>query len=1427
MLVKLSTLLQSHGDPILRQESQLCLTATSLVFLNHCFEIINSGQQGTSEEENKQRGISYRDKEAITFLLDFLRRTPSLRLVQGNCPHFDGLIDISCFRALQVLEIKKVPVGFIRGFQSLRPQLKTLICRKSLISLNEVLVHCGGDQLNAPFAWPHLEYVDLSYNGIGLLDDSVKLLPKLKVLNLSHNNIHNTEEDDSHSLQYLSEVQHLNLGFNQMESIPMLPPQAGVIKFQMTTLILKNNNLQNLKGIGVFSNLRLLDVSFNCIASLSELTPLAHLHNLISLNLQGNPVVFCDYYRRATIACLYPVPRVEPIQVDGKCLDSEEQILLGRNVYPVSMLSYIPETPVPHPRVKAVKKLAEDLMETSESQEESDATPKQRKSKRKGKKGKRLVAREIDFVEDSTFASPSEDQSTTPCPTPTKQILEHAEDVEKLKKLRQLGGEGWLPSIAQVVPDEVVSNPCAESPVDQAASIARTESVPSFSDDKMDISSRTSSFSIMSDEDFSEAQHFLVTLMSTPEDDDGSAVPLFVTVKDEFVVEKNYTGKVITELETSCLQDVWVDRREDDHTVIHLKFDYINPDRQTRDYVMESHEDSLHFAETLKPFVTANKEMKQFAAERLQCLRCSAEFTRPVNSEDLLCPDCGSSMTVLVSSPNQNTALVNMPSSSYSTSSYVEAADLNKTQELEKTDNSLLTEDIEQGKNVPVTEKSPDVIPRTIETLDETSNIPDLCSNASDNVCNENGKQTSSQTENTQKKFFIENSGRFKVASNNEKYSLTKKTIGVTQVRTSALSYSLKESKFYKSPQTADSPSNKHVDDSEGLSPSRRKSAEDVIDRFPSTPPDQKLRDSDRKRRDSDRKLLASGRYWRDSNRKLDSDGKLRDSNRKLRDNDQTELFSQSLPAYENLSSNDSSARKHSEQRYSSAQRKISQNSNTDRGTPKTSDNALQQPVLSTGLSRSPTPKTFFNNLLNRLSGRLSGSGNSPSSSADSRTSSSSSSRASTPTVMEQNVALSFRLSVDEFSSCDHKLKLYFEVSLFRWGNHEEFRCLLKAPVVVYGSTEETPALMITSNVMFYLCRFSLKGSGTPDECLTPLMSHPLDDLQFIDSGLGGQSFRVEFSRPGGCYEFLVREKDRCKKFLNLFIDTVQQAKIKAGSKPTVINPPHPQTLEHIRSQVFGYIVEDPCLMGERLRQQVMNFTAPPLVKDRKSLLRSYSNCFVGREFVDWMLQVREAESRDEAVEIGQRLLDAGALEHVSKEQQFEDKDQYYRFNTETDLLRESAFAGDSVPDMDSNIVLFIMAHRCTDTTKPHTSLDAVSVVVTRSHIAVVKQNPQWPVPRYTEMPPNPKGPAFVCLARHKITDVTSLDFYEDDPCFMGISITDEDAPVDCAESQWILKTETVSTLSSLVKVIKDPWERQFNVELQKNLCPSIMEHKM
>lgn len=111
-----------------------------------------------------------------------------------------------------------------------------------------------------------------------------------------------------------------------------------------------------------------------------------------------------------------------------------------------------------------------------------------------------------------------------------------------------------------------------------------------------------------------------------------------------------------------------------------------------------------------------------FYLYKFQCLKCSAEFTKPVSSDELLCPDCGSSMTVLISSPDKQdkpvftvgpvdrfvgehvgaaklntssiktlngdmsvTALVDLSTSS-SSSSYLEAVD--QMQETEKKDNA-------------------------------------------------------------------------------------------------------------------------------------------------------------------------------------------------------------------------------------------------------------------------------------------------------------------------------------------------------------------------------------------------------------------------------------------------------------------------------------------------------------------------------------------------------------------------------------------------------------------------------------------------------------------------------------------------------------------------------------------------------------------
>ena len=52
-------------------------------------------------------------------------------------------------------------------------------------------------------------------------------------------------------------------------------------------------------------------------------------------------------------------------------------------------------------------------------------------------------------------------------------------------------------------------------------------------------------------------------------------------------------NQVVSQLETSRLQDARVNRTEDDRSVIHLEFDYLNTERRTRDYVMESYEDAV------------------------------------------------------------------------------------------------------------------------------------------------------------------------------------------------------------------------------------------------------------------------------------------------------------------------------------------------------------------------------------------------------------------------------------------------------------------------------------------------------------------------------------------------------------------------------------------------------------------------------------------------------------------------------------------------------------------------------------------------------------------------------------------------------------------------------------------------------------------
>ncbi len=70
-------------------------------------------------------------------------------------------------------------------------------------------------------------------------------------------------------------------------------------------------------------------------------------------------------------------------------------------------------------------------------------------------------------------------------------------------------------------------------------------------------------------------------------------------------------------------------------------------------------------------------------------------------------------------------------------------------------------------------------------------------------------------------------------------------------------------------------------------------------------------------------------------------------------------------------------------------------------------------------------------------------------------------------------------------------------------------------------------------------------------------------------------------------------------------------------------------------------------------------------IRDRRWRLRTYPNCFLGREAVDWIVE-RQRVGRAEAVRMGQRLVALGLMSHVVGEHDFEDADLFYVLNDPT-----------------------------------------------------------------------------------------------------------------------------------------------------------------
>ncbi|XP_031549947.1 serine/threonine-protein kinase 11-interacting protein-like [Actinia tenebrosa] len=1404
LLRKLSTILRKHEDTILRGESKLCLTTTSVVYLNRCFEQLHSGNNGQTEA-----GLCYSKSSSpcVAYLHDLTKKALSLKLIPGPSARFDTLLSISHFKNVQYLEVKKVPLGYILGLQSLRKQLKGLTCMRSAFALNEIFICCGGDLSSTNVAWQHLREVNLSYNSIDHLDDSVKVLPAIEVLNLSHNNIASPEEEDC--WQFLTGLQYLNLGYNQLNKVPSLPA-VSITRFQLKILILRNNNIQDLRGIQHFGLLETLDVSNNCIASFQELFPLAHLHNLSALHLSGNPLCFYDDYRVQAVSCLSPVPHQGDMYLDNQKLSPLEKSFVGCSVQPASLLSYLPSQPsVLSPRNLRTAADSESVPRPESPQGYVDQPLVVAPAEKRKKKVRKLKARQISINKDVDEGE-SASSSTS---SPVERSLEHSQDIERLKKARDLGGAHWLPAVNTVLHGENRSSASKTSSyqdidIDNESDISNTSpylvsqehvtemNLPSSrksssnesyqSDKDMDIdnkndvsnispyvmsqepvalvmnlsSSQKSSSNESYQSDDGINQPFLVTLkalhLPNEEQEDEDDRDLLVTITEHFIRERGYfDGKVTCKLEIGSLVAANLEKSGDGEIVVHLKFDYLSRKRKERYYIMEDRGSAEQLIELLFPMIMSNEEAKNVViSEHLQCLKCSAYFTEQTSKprDQHICPDCGSIQIIEVNPVEKSRDPM--------IDNHEEKLPMDRRTDV-TTGNTWLNEAQKMPELIPQKEDSPTVFPQ-----------PDSYTYSKDNDINEKQDLLKSAKESTDTKVYaINNTKGYKIndSAKVKDLSLEKKDFNTE----------LNGTDFPKKKENRNSYTiNKTV----GYVVYEKKN--DYLGKSASPTRTSALSNS---LKDSESKYFMS--------KSMDTSGTKSALQRRVIDSPISLKTSSSKPS--TLETDSSLPRQEI--------------------TPETKPTTPSQPKIPQ--SSPPAQPNVFVNLFSKLSNKMSGP----------LLGSSLNNGGPTPSISS---SLCYEIPPDEFKECDHRLKLYFEVSLFTGGAGEVLSCLIKAPVVVYGDTEETCAVLVISNMAVYICKLVETAGLSADECLSLISSHSLDHLQYVDFSFGCQTFRLEFNGESpACYTFNVRDKNRCEAFLHLLIKSANLHRGSQELEPLKTTRSNPQTLAHIRSQVLGIQEKNLCAVGERFLEQLNHFTEPPLIKDRKSLLRSYPACFVGKEFIDWLIRYGEVTTRQEGVELAQDLVEGGVIEHVSKENRFEDKEQFYRFTANDSKAERSASTGEdgsprniemTASDIDTHLSAFIMGYKIQDINKPLGDLKPVTIIVTRTHIALAEQNPQWPFPRYLETAPTVSGPQFHCIAKYKMTDVASLEFFSDSPCHNAIVISEEDGPLECADSYVLIKTETSDSLSSIVKAIREPWEEQFGVELQTTFIPSL-----
>ncbi|KAM8930743.1 nischarin [Pelodytes ibericus] len=253
-------------------------------------------------------------KTDLGHILDFTCRLKYLKITGTRGPVGTSNIqehvlafDLSIFKSLCQIEISHCDAKNITGLNSCKNTLATLNIQFSTTSMKDILApeasefdqwEAEGTSSDCPITavipkWRTLTTLDMSHNLLSCIDDSVKLIPEIEYLALSHNTISSVE-----NLQHLYNLIHLDLSYNKLSVLDGIHTKLGNVK----TLNLAGNLFESLSGLNKLYSLVNLDLSNNKIKQFEEIKYIGHLPCLENITMTHNPLAIIPDYRTKVLA---------------------------------------------------------------------------------------------------------------------------------------------------------------------------------------------------------------------------------------------------------------------------------------------------------------------------------------------------------------------------------------------------------------------------------------------------------------------------------------------------------------------------------------------------------------------------------------------------------------------------------------------------------------------------------------------------------------------------------------------------------------------------------------------------------------------------------------------------------------------------------------------------------------------------------------------------------------------------------------------------------------------------------------------------------------------------------------------------------------------------------------------------------------------